>query len=159
MLEVVVEETMNCTADEFLEFVMDVRRYAEVDDKIGAIDWAERDGDVVDFKFRPVLPGVPGPAPKMVMRVLKVPGKRIEMSLAPLPHNKLNHRLMSFDSVFEVEPVEAGLLVRSISTFDISPVARWLMEPILRRGLRANIEAEMERAKAYMDRQTRQHQS
>ena len=154
MLEVVVEETMNCTADDFLEFVMDVHRYAEVDDKIGRIDWAKRDGDLVEFKFRPVLPGVPGPAPKMVMWVRKIPGKRIEMSLAPLPHNRLNHKLLSFDSVFEVEEVADGLLVRSISTFTISPAARWLMEPILRKNLLGNIEAEMERARVYLDRQT-----
>jgi hypothetical protein len=153
MFEVVVEETMNCTADEFLEFVMDVHRYAEVDDKIGSIDWARREGDLTEFKFRPVLPGIPGPAPKMVMWVRKIPGKRIEMSLAPLPHNKLNHRLIKkFDSVFEVEPVADGVLVRSVNTFAIAPFARWLMEPILRGKLPNNIAAEMERARVYLGR-------
>ena len=156
MLKVVVEETMNCTPDDFLEFVLDVHRYAEVDDKIGKIDWAHRDGNTTDFKFRPVLPGIPGPAPKMVMRVARVPGDTIEMSLAPLPHNRLNHRLIRFDGTFECTQVEGGTHIRSVTTMDVTPAARWLMEPLLRRNLAANIRAELDRAKVYMDRQTKQ---
>nr|WP_232666973.1 hypothetical protein [Pseudonocardia sp. TRM90224] len=33
----------------------------------------------------------------------------------------------------------------------LNPVVRWLIEPILRRTLPANIEAEVERAKAYVE--------
>lgn len=159
MLEVVVEETMNCTPDDFLEFVLDVHRYAEVDDKIGAIDWVRRDGDTTEFRFRPVLPGVPGPAPRMVMLVRRVPGDIIEMSLAPLPHNRLNHRLIRFESTFECTPTGDGTLVRSVTTMDVTPAARWVMEPILRRNLPGNIRSEMDRAKVYMDRQTTRKQA
>lgn len=159
MLEVVVEETMNCTPDDFLEFVLDVHRYAEVDDKIGAIDWARRDGNTTEFKFRPVLPGIPGPAPRMVMLVRRVPGDIVEMSLSPLPHNRLNHRLIRFDSTFECTPVEGGTLVRSVTTMDVTPAARWLMEPLLRRNIPGNIRSELDRAKVYMDRQTKRRQA
>jgi hypothetical protein len=159
MLEVVVEETMNCTPDDFLEFVLDVHRYAEVDDKIGTIDWARRDGDLTEFKFRPVLPGIPGPAPKMVMWVRRVPGTSIEMSMAPLPHNRWIRHLVRFDASFECTPVEGGTRVRSVTSMDVTPAARWLMEAILRRTLPGNIRGEMDRAKVYLDRQTRQKQA
>jgi hypothetical protein len=154
MLEVVVEETMNCTPDDFLEFVLDVHRYAEVDDKIGTIDWTRRDGDTTEFRFRPVLPGIPGPAPRMVLLVRRVPGDIIEMALSPRPHNRLNHLLIRFESTFECTRVDGGTLVRSVTTMDVTPPARWLVEPILRRHLPGNIRSELDRAKVYMDRQT-----
>lgn len=156
MVEVTVEEAMNCTPDDFIEFVLDVHRYAEVDHKIAAIVWARRQGDLTDFKFKPALPGLPGPAPKMVMRVHRVSDTRIEMSLTPLPHNRLNHRLMTFTSSFDCTPTEGGTVIRSVTSIGVAPVARWLLEPVLRRNLPADIEAEMKRAKAYMQRQTEQ---
>ncbi|MCT2583668.1 SRPBCC family protein [Actinophytocola gossypii] len=157
MLEVVVEETMNCAPDDFLEFVLDVHRYAEVDDKIGAIDWARREGDRTDFRFRPVLPGIPGPAPKMVMRVQRA-GDTIEMSMTPLPHNRFIRHLVSFGATFEAAPVDGGTLVRSVTSMNVTPVARWPMEAILRRTLPDNIRAELDRAAVYLDRQTARKQ-
>ncbi|HEX2132321.1 MAG TPA: SRPBCC family protein [Actinophytocola sp.] len=157
MLEVVAEETMNCAPDDFLEFVLDVHRYAEVDDKIGAIDWARREGDRTDFKFRPVLPGIPGPAPRLVMRVART-GDTIEMSMAPLPHNRFVRHLVEFGATFEATPVDGGTLVRSVTSMNVTPVARWLLEAILRRTLPGNIRAELDRAAVYLDRQTARKQ-
>src|SRR5439155_22651948 len=100
-----MEQTIRCSPEEFLDFVMDIERYAEVDDKLGAFDWVRREGNLVEFKFRPILPGIPGPAPKMVARGRLTPGERIDVTLAPLPHNKLFNRLMTFAASFAVESV------------------------------------------------------
>ena len=35
---------------------MDIERYAEVDDKLGAFDWVRRKENFVEIRFRPVLP-------------------------------------------------------------------------------------------------------
>ena len=59
------EIMIRCSPEHFLGFVMDIERYAEVDDKLGAFDWVRREGNLVEFRFRPVLPGIPGPAPRM----------------------------------------------------------------------------------------------
>lgn len=57
MLEARVTETIRCTPEELLDFVMDPERYAEVDEKIGTIDWVRREGNVTEFRFRGALPG------------------------------------------------------------------------------------------------------
>ncbi|MFK8843937.1 hypothetical protein [Streptomyces sp. Ac-502] len=82
-----VEEqlTIGCTAEAFLGFVMDVERYAQVDDKLRTVFWVRRDGDLTEFAFRPALPGVPFPQPKAVARMRLTPGRRIDIRLAPCP--------------------------------------------------------------------------
>lgn len=73
MVEAQVVETIRCKPDELLEFVMDIERYAEVDAKIRSLDWARREGELTEFKFRPKLPGVPLPSPKWVQQIRLTP--------------------------------------------------------------------------------------
>jgi len=155
MVEARAQQTMACSPDEFLEFVLDVERYSQVDDKLGHFDWVRREGNRVEFKFLPGMPGIPTPSPKlvpkMVAQAVLTPGKRVDVGLAPLPKSRLWHRLMRFNASFACEPVENGTLVTR--TMSIEPVAavRWLLAPILRRELQANIETEVKNAKSYID--------
>jgi hypothetical protein len=151
MVEARAQKIIACTPDEYLEFSMDVERYARVDDKLGPFDWVRREGNLVQFKFRPTMPGLPGPAPKMVAQGILTPGERVDVSLLALPQNKLWNRLMKFTASFACEPVENGTLVTRTMTADLNPAVRWLVEPILRRNLPGNIETEMEQAKAYLE--------
>ena len=151
MVEARAQKIMACTPDEFLEFAMDVERYAGVDDKLGPFDWVRREGNIVRFKFRPAMPGLPGPAPKMVAQGVLTPGKRVDVSLVELPQNKLWNRLMKFNASFACEPANNGILVTRTMTADLNPMVRWLAEPILRRNLPGNIEDEVERAKMYIE--------
>ena len=96
MARVTVERTVRCTPEEFLALVMDAERYAQIDDKLGRIDWVRRDGDITQFKFRSRLPGLPGPAPKVVSRMRLTPGERVDIEYAPPPHNRLVRRLSTF---------------------------------------------------------------
>ncbi|MFF3441922.1 SRPBCC family protein [Streptosporangium sp. NPDC002721] len=148
----IVQETIHCTPDEYLEFVMDVGRYAEIDDKIGSIDWVRRVDNLVEFRFRPVLPGIPGPAPKLVSQMRLTPGLRVDVRYAPLPRNRLNHRLSRFSASFEAEAVADGVSrVRRMISIDFAPFLRWPLEPILRRRLPADVREEMRGAKRRLE--------
>ncbi|WKG12417.1 hypothetical protein QX204_13490 [Nocardia sp. PE-7] len=102
MVTAVAQQTIACAPEEYLEFAMDVERYASVDDKLGPMDWVRRNGNVVEFRFRPSMPGIPGPAPKMIARGVLTPGERVDVGLSPLPASKLWHRLMRFNCEFRV---------------------------------------------------------
>ncbi|PSK89608.1 carbon monoxide dehydrogenase subunit G [Murinocardiopsis flavida] len=151
MVEVTVAEVIRCTPEEFLAFVLDPEAYARVDDKIGAIDWVRREGDLTEFRFRPKLPGVPGPAPKLVSQMRLTPGERVDVRYAPLPQNRLNHRLSRFAASFAAAPADGGTRVTRTISIDFAPFARWLLEPILRRTLPADVAKEIHAAKAHLE--------
>jgi Polyketide cyclase / dehydrase and lipid transport len=151
MVEVTVEETVSCTAHAFLELVMDPRRYAEVDRKLGRIDWVQRDGDVTEFRFRSALPGL-GPGPKIVSRMTLTPGKCVEVRLPDRPENRLARRFSTFEASFACVPADGGIRVIRRIAFGFAAPLRWLAEPVLRRKLRADVEAEVRGAKRLLER-------
>ncbi|MEV4052852.1 SRPBCC family protein [Amycolatopsis sp. NPDC049688] len=151
MVEVIVEETVSCPAEEFLALVMDPRRYAEVDRKLGRIEWVRRDGDVTEFRFRSVLPGL-GPGPKVVSRMTLTPGRRVDVRLPDRPENRLARRFSTFEAHFECVPVDGGIRVTRRIAFGFAAPLRPLVEPILRRKLRADVEAEVRGAKRLLER-------
>ncbi|MCP2166828.1 SRPBCC family protein [Goodfellowiella coeruleoviolacea] len=152
MTRVTVEQIVQCTPDEFLALVMDAERYALVDDKLGRIDWVRRSGDVTDFQFRSRLPGIPGPAPKVVSRMRLTPGVRVDVRYAPLPHNRFVRRVSTFAASFVCEPVAGGTRVVRTIEIGFAPVLRWLAEPLLRRALPADVEREVLGAKNLLER-------
>ena|SRR5690349_12317448 len=152
MVEVTIEEIMRCTPDEFLELVMDPRRYAEIDRKLGPIDWVRRDGNVTEFRFRSALPGLPGPGPKVVSRMTLTPGERVDVQLPERPENRFARRVSTFSASFSCVRVADGIRVtRTIACGFKGPV-RWLAEPILRRTLPADVEQEIRGAKRLVER-------
>lgn len=146
-----VTETINCKPDELLEFVMDIERYAEVDEKIRPLDWVRREGELTEFRFRPRLTGVFLPSPKWVNQMRLTPGRRIDISNAPLPRNKLANRMLTFTASFTVEPVDGGTRVRRVVEMEFKPYARWLAERLLGDKLQAGVEEEIRLAKAYLE--------
>ncbi|MEV6447989.1 SRPBCC family protein [Amycolatopsis sp. NPDC051716] len=151
MVEVTVEEVVSCTPEAFLALVMDPRRYAEVDRKLGRIDWVRADGDVAEFRFRSVLPGL-GPGPKIVSRMTLTPGRRVDVRLPDRPENRLARRLSTFEASFECVPAGEGIRVRRRIAFGFVAPLRWLVEPVLRRRLPADVEAEVKGAKRLLER-------
>jgi len=152
MIEVVRQQLISCTAQTWLEFVLDVHRYAEVDDKIGPIRWVRREGDLVEFKFRPRLPGLRLPALPIISQMRLTPGQRIDVRLAPLPHN-LSSRLVSrFRAGFSCEQHEGGVRVTRAIAFDFGPEVRWYVEPVLRRTLPESVERELRLTRQVLER-------
>lgn len=152
MVEARVTETIHCTPEELLDFVMDPERYAEVDDKIGTIEWVRREPNVTEFRFRGKLPGLPGPAPKLVSRMRLSPGERIDVGLPPVRENNLVKRMVDVSASWVCAPAELGTTVTRTLRFDFKPPARWLAEPVLRRTLQPDVENEIRQAKAYLER-------
>ncbi len=151
MVDVTVEETVSYTPEDFLALVMDPRRYAEIDRKLGRIDWVRREGDVTEFRFRSALPGL-GPGPKVVSRMTLTPGRRIDVRLPDRPENRFVRRVSTFEAHFECVPTDGGIRVRRRIAFGFAAPLRWLVEPVLRRKLRADVEAEVKGAKRLLER-------
>nr|WP_042191230.1 SRPBCC family protein [Kibdelosporangium sp. MJ126-NF4] len=142
MVKVEVESVFACSAETYLEFVMDPQRYSEVDDKIGDIGWVHREGDVCDFLFRPSLPGMSLPEPKAVSRMSLTPGERVDVRLAPVARNMVNRWVSKFSARFSCVPVDGGIRVTRMISFDFNPVVRWFFEPRVRQSLQASVERE-----------------
>lgn len=147
MIRVTVEQTVRCTPDEFLALVMDAERYAQVDDKLGSIDWVRREGNVTQFKFRSRLPGVPGAMPKIVSRMTLTPGHRVDVEYAPVPENRMTQRISAFAASFVCTPAPEGTQVTRTIEFGFIPPLSWFIEPILRRTLPPDVEREIRGAK------------
>jgi hypothetical protein len=152
MVRVMVQREIQCTPDDFLALVMDAERYAEVDAKLGRIDWVRRDGDVVDFQFRSRLPGMVGPEPTVVSRMRLTPGERVDVEYAPPPHNRLVRRISDFSASFVCEPTTDGTRVTRTIEMRFVPPLRWFVEPILRKTLPPDIENEVDGAKELLER-------
>ncbi|GAA2598312.1 SRPBCC family protein [Actinomadura fulvescens] len=149
MLTVRVTETISCTPDELLEFVMDVERYAQIDKKIRPLRWVRRDEDFTEFGFRPSVAGIPGPPTVSQMR--RTAGERIDIELAPPPANRMARLTADFDASFVCTPVEGGTeLVRTLN-YRFKPWVAWLAEPLLRRRLNADVREEVRLAKEHLE--------
>lgn len=132
--------TFGCTADDYLEFVLDVERYRQVDDKLGPIDWVRTDGNVTEFRFRPKMPLMPW-SPKVVSRMTLTPGTRVDIQYAPKPHNRLARVLSSFSASFDVEPAEEGISVTRCVSISLPA----LLGPVERVTLGGRLQASVER--------------
>lgn len=149
MFTVEVVTTIACSPDELLEFVMDVRRYAEVDSKIRPIRWVRRTENQTVFGCRSRVAGLPGPI--SVCRMRLTPASRIDIDLAPAPANRLNRLIVEFDASFVCTPADGGTrLVRTLN-FRFRPWLRWV-EPLIRRRVEAEVEEEVRLAKAHLER-------
>jgi polyketide cyclase/dehydrase/lipid transport protein len=151
VVKVALEETIACSPEEYLDFVMDVERYRQVDDKLGRILWTRRQGDVLQFKFLPKLPGFRLPPVGTVSSMRLVPGARIDVELAPLPHNALSRGMSTFRASFSCAPVDGGVRVRRTISFDFNPLVRWIFEPVLRRTLPTSVERELRLSKTALE--------
>ena len=147
IVSVVRTETIPCEPAEFLEFVLDIDRYAEVDDKIVPVLWSRRDGDVVQFACRPKIAGLRLPKVEQTMRL--TPGQRIDIALTPPPANRLGNAVARFEASFACRAVPGGTEVIRSLRFRFAPSFRWLLAPLFRRRLPAEVQVEMARARQH----------
>lgn len=151
MVKVVRCTTINCRPQEWLDLVLDVHRYAAVDDKIGRIHWVRRHGDLIEFRFTPRLPGVRLPSPPIVSQMRLTPGERIDVRLAPPPRNLISNTAVALRAQFSCEVVAQGIRATRMLSFDFAPPLRWWLEPVLRRTLAASVERELLLAKQLLE--------
>lgn len=151
MIRVQETATVACRPDEFLEFVMDIERYAEVDDKIAPILWARRSDDLTEFACRPKLAGIR--QPKVVQELRLTPGERVDVALAAKPRNRMAHAMAEFEASFVCSPASSGgtTVVRTLQ-FRLRPAVAWLLGPLLRRRLPGEVRDEIRRATEHFGR-------
>lgn len=149
MVSAQVEETVQATPEEFLGLVMDIERYAQVDQKISPVLWQRCHGNIVEFACRPKLAGLR--QPKVVQYARLTPGDRIDIGLMPLPSNRIAHAMARFQASFECRAVEGGTRVVRTLEFRFTPLVRWLLEPLFRRRLEHEVRAEIRLAKDYLE--------
>jgi hypothetical protein len=151
VVEVTRSETIRCQPQQWLDLVLDVHRYASVDDKIGRIHWVRRRGDRTEFRFLPRLPGVRLPGLPIVSQMRLVPDQRIDVRLAPLPRNLASHAGVRFRARFSCEAVPEGVRVTRMISFRFIPPLAWWIEPVLRRTLPVSVERELRLAKQLLE--------
>ncbi len=150
MVTVRMTRHIGCTPEEFLEFVMDIERYQEVDRKIRPVHRWSREGNRTEFRSRPTLGGLPTPIP-VVQHVDLTPGERVDISLASAPHNRVARATTDFHASFVCRRAGDGTEVTRTLTFTFPVAVRWLYEPLLRRRLPGEVAEELRAAKAYLE--------
>jgi len=154
VVEVELQETIRCSAQTWLEFVLAVDRYREVDNKIGPIPWSSRVGNLVEFKFRPRLPGVRLPPSYIVSQMRLTPWQSIDVALAPLPRNLISRPALQFSAQFSCTPCNDGINVTRSVCFAFTPGLSWYTDPILRRTLPVSVRRELDLTKALLEGET-----
>jgi hypothetical protein len=146
MIDVSATATVQCSAQDVIDFVLDVERYRHVDHKIGRVLKTETlDGDHIVI-FNTSMRGLPARA-RQRMHVIGT--ERIEVS--PMPSWQDN--LMTFRGLFELTPVADGVQVRHAYHFDFKPPMRWIVEPYIRGWLAQGIEDEVQDLKLALEQQ------
>ncbi|MFH5227896.1 SRPBCC family protein [Antrihabitans spumae] len=134
-----------------LDFVMDIERYAEIDEKIRPVLWVRRERNLTEFAFRPRLGGLRGT--KMVAQERLTPGERVDIVMSPAPHNRLIRVVTHYEGSFECTPVPGGTEVLRSERFAIRTPFRWFMEPFLRRTMPRLVREELQLAKDKLERE------
>lgn len=128
---------------------MDIERYEEIDQKIRPVLWVRRDGNLTEFAFRPRLAGLLGP--KVISQERLTPGRRVDIVLAPSPHNRIARAITHYEASFECIPVPGGTEVIRSERFRVNWPFRWFLVPFLKRTMPALVQEELELAKQKLE--------
>ena len=141
------ELVINSPPDGIIDFVLDLREYRKVDDKLGKIHWIKPapNGGGVFVHFRPKLMGLPGPS--TTQRVVVMPGHQIEITGVPA----WTDSFVKFHGYFRCEPAAGGTRVVRGLDFQFSKPMGWMMNGPVTRWLKKAIPAELENAKEYLE--------
>jgi len=140
------ELVINYPPEQIIDFVLDLKEYRKVDDKLGKIHWIKQapDGQGVLVRFRPKLMGMPGPS--TTQRVVVLPGNKIDITGVP----SWTDSLVTFHGYFRCEPAEGGTKVIRGLDFRFSKAMAFMNGPVT-RWLSKAIPEELENAKEYLE--------
>ena len=137
---------INRPSADVLDFVMDLRQYRQVDEKLGTIHSIREaeDGNGVLVNFSPKVLGLPGP--KTTQRVARG-NDRIDISGIPA----WTDALMTFTAFFQLEPVAGGTNVTRNLNFRFTKAFAWALDPVFERWLAKAVPQELANAKEYLE--------
>jgi hypothetical protein len=137
--------TVEASAAEVFDFVLDLRRYREADRKIGRVGAVQRDGNTGTAEFWGRIRGVPGP--RGVFPFTLTPSRLEFRSPVAGPAR----RFLDFEGSFDCTETEGGTSVTHREAFRFKRPWRWLAEPLLRRWLENDTVEEMVRFKPLVE--------
>lgn len=149
MFDACATEFIRATPEAVLDFVMDIERYAEIDEKIRPVLWTRREANFTEFAFRPKLGGLI--APTLVSQERLTPGQRVDITLAPAPHNRLIRAITEYEASFECVPAVGGTEVRRSERYRLRWPFSWLVGPYLRRTMPVLVQRELALAKRALE--------
>jgi hypothetical protein len=136
--------TVRASPQQVLSFVLDLARYREADHKIARVRWQERRADEV----LAALWTRAGPLPVPVtQRLVLSPWERIDVTNEP----SVMDRLVGFHGEFVCRGDSPWTEVTHRYRFELHGPAR-LAAPLLRRVLQRDIEQEVARLRAILER-------
>ena len=137
--------TVSVPPSEVFDFVLDLNRYRQADHKIGRVGATHRTGDTGTVRFSGRIRGLPGPAGTYPF---KLSASRLQFGS---PVAGAARWFPDFEGTFDCQETENGTVVTHREVFEFKRPWRWLAEPVLRRWLETDTDAEMVRFKDLLD--------
>lgn len=157
MVEAQAETIIDCSPEECLKFVVDLKQYSLVDDKVRSVSWTRSRGSLTTVKYRPRLPGSNRWEPNVIAQLRNDGAGRIDVGLAPFPRNAVNHLLGEYRASFSCQPANGKTLVTRTVTYRFRPWLRRVIDPRLAQHLQRSIRRELVGVKAALEGQTKRH--
>jgi hypothetical protein len=138
--------TLQASARDVFDFVIDLERYRRADHKIGRVGEVRRSGDRGTAQFASRIRGIPGPAGTYPFVIT---GSRLVFGtpIAGAARSFLDY----FEGSFECEATGDGTHVTHREAYRFKRPWSWLAEPLLRRWLERDTAAEMTRLKTLIE--------
>lgn len=133
-------------AVDIANFILDLRSYQSVDNKLGKIYWVRRDGNEVLFRFQPRLLGLPGP-PTTQRVVASEDGSSIQIAGMPAWADVL----VTFSASFQFAEEDDGTWVTRRLEFIFKKPVSWLLDPLFNRWLAKDVAIELANAKRVLE--------
>jgi Polyketide cyclase / dehydrase and lipid transport len=137
--------TVSVPPSEVFDFVLDLNRYRQADHKIGRVGAMHRTGDTGTVRFSGRIRRLPGPAGTYPF---KLSASRLQFGS---PVAGAARWFLNFEGTFDCQETENGTVVTHREVFEFKRPWRWLAEPVLRRWLETDTDAEMVRFKHLLD--------
>ncbi len=133
------------SAQDILEFALDLDRYRKVDPKFRKVHRHRMHGDEGEVRYSGTLRGIPTPADTQTIRLTR--WTRLDYVSVPSALN----RLARFHGWFECAEGDEGTLVQHHEQFDFSPAIAWLAAPVLKQWLQSQVEQEVQELKRQLE--------
>lgn len=137
--------TVTVSPDEVFEFVLDLERYRQADQKIGRVGAVQRDGNSGTAEFSGRIRGLPGPRGVYPFTLTE---SRLHFGS---PVAGFARRFLDFEGTFDCEATSTGTAVTHREVFEFKRPWRWIAEPLLRRWLEDDTADEMVRFKELIE--------
>ena len=138
---------VRCFAKDAYEFVLDLDRYRQADQKIGTVHSVTWHGTEAEIHYSGCFRGWTTPAVRQTITV--EPYRRIDVLSKP---GTMAHAASRFHGVFTFEELGDGTTrVFHREELDLHPAVAWLLAPLLRDWLAADTPEEVARMKQLLE--------